>query len=274
MIKITYIVDEMMDLYSFLKQKYFTEEMILRLLFLKKIYVNQKVVKDNQMVLVKDRVEFDLENEKCEIPSFNAPINIVYEDDYLLVVNKPANLDTLRSKRHSEDNLSTRIIHYYQKNKILSTIHFVNRLDYMTQGLILIAKHGSIHQMFKHVEMIKKYQLKVHGKMLVNQEEEIKVYIKKSNDGIKRIVSNDGKEAITRYQVLKSEQDYTYLQAQLVTGRTHQLRVTFSNMGHPIVGDTLYGSFEKTILNLCSSYLEFEHPITKKRMKFEIHPNF
>lgn len=271
--EINFILDKSIDLISYLKTNHFSGSMILELLKHQKIKVNNKIVNQTQLLLDNDLLNIQLIDECTNIVASDRPIDIIYEDEYLLIVNKPHNLDSMSSRAHYLDNLSSRIINYYNRNKIKSTIHLVNRLDYLTSGLMIIAKHGVIHEMFKNIFIIKKYILKVEGNV-DNSLSMINIKIKKSDEGIKRVVSDDGKEAITLFKTLKKDDKFSYIEATLVTGRTHQLRVSFAHLNHPIVGDILYGSKYQQNLCLTSSYLEFEHPITKKRMKFELHPNF
>lgn len=272
-IKITYYADNSIDICSFLQQKNYSLKSIHQLFQSKGIFLNQQLVNDNRLLILNDQLDLYLYAEESNIPTTNLPIDIIYEDDFILVVNKPHGLDVESSRRHYEDNLSRRVMSYFKQNHINATIHLVNRIDLETSGLVLIAKHGIIHHLFSKVPIIKKYLAKVHGH-LINKQNQILIKIDRLSDSVKRVVSDLGKEAITNYYVVDEDDSFSLIDATLVTGRTHQLRVTFSHMGHPIVGDKLYGSNYAGPLHLCSYYLEFEHPITKKRMNFQIHPNF
>ena len=270
---IKFPINETIDCFCFLKKNYFSATQIKELFQTKSIFVNYKLTKDNVILFPTDILTIQLPSEKSNIPLYEPSFDIIYEDEYFLLVNKPAQLDSLSSKRHYQDNLSSQIMGYYQKKQISATIHLVNRLDYLTQGLLLVAKHGLIHSLCKQTPMIKKYLLEVEGH-LEKKEDTINIKMKKEENSVKRIIDIDGKEAITHYVVKKETANTSLIEATLFTGRTHQLRLTFAHLGHPIVGDDLYGSNIKGLLRLCSYYLEFEHPITKKRLIFEVQPNF
>ena len=233
----------------------------------------KKILQENTYKVIDDILEVRLYEEKCDLLKVDKKIEIIYEDEYLLIVNKPSFLDCSSSRRHYEDNLSSRVAYYYQKKKIQSNIHIVNRLDYLTSGLMIFAKHGLMHQFFQNTKMTKKYLLKVQGH-LKDKEGQIILKIKKSENGIKRIVSPDGKTAITNYRVLKENSQDSIIEATLVTGRTHQLRVSFSFLKHPIIGDELYGSSIQSPLQLCCYSLSFVHPITKEHLSFMLPFNF
>ncbi len=271
--KLHFKIDDSTDLYSFLFKLGLAKSTIDDLICHQAIFINQKAVSNNQLLFYLDEITIERQPEKISIPLFCDPLQIIYEDDFFLLVNKPKNMDSLSSKRHYEDNLSSRVAYYYQKKKIQSNIHIVNRLDYLTSGLMIFAKHGLMHQFFQNTKMTKKYLLKVQGH-LKDKEGQIILKIKKSENGIKRIVSPDGKTAITNYRVLKENSQDSIIEATLVTGRTHQLRVSFSFLKHPIIGDELYGSSIQSPLQLCCYSLSFVHPITKEHLCFTLPFNF
>lgn len=212
--------------------------------------------------------------EECQIPCYNSSFPILYEDEYLLIVFKKGNLDCLSSKRHYDNNLSSMICYYYQKNNIQSTIHFVNRLDYKTEGIVVLAKHGYIHHLLMQQKIRKEYQLICHGH-LKKKRGWIQIKIKKEENSVKRIVHQDGKMAITQYKLIKQIGNDSLVWVRLHTGRTHQIRLSFATLGHPLYHDHLYGNGSKEKpLALCANFIKFIHPITKKRIRIKIQPSF
>ena len=159
-----------------------------------------------------------------------------------------------------------------KKNNIEdSTIHFINRLDKDTEGLLIVAKDKySASILSKNLSNIKKcYKAICCG--IIHSDGEIHTSIKK-DVGIKRIVSDDGKPSITKYKVLKYIEDNTLLDIEIMTGRCHQIRVHLQSIGHPILGDPLYG--EGDMLHLTSYKIEFNDPFNGEFIHFEIKPWF
>lgn len=206
---------------------------------------------------------------------YDFPLDVVYEDDYLLVVNKPSGLPTIPSIRHPYQTLANAIVHYYDTISLSSTLHFVNRLDRDTSGLLVVAKYRHIHHILtKDVKQIRrKYYTLVKG-VLSMGEGVVNAPIAREIEGnVRRCVREDGDISITHYRVLENWDDHmTLVECELETGRTHQIRVHMKHLGHPLVGDTLYD--EKALPleegHLLHSYqLSFIHPITKVLHTFE-----
>ncbi len=214
-----------------------------------------------------------------EIPSKDMlpkeiPLDIVYEDSYLLVINKQPYLPTIPSREHPTDSLANAILHYYHRIGLTSTIHMVNRLDRDTSGLLVVAKYRHIHHLLviqqKEGIMKRQYQAITHG-LIKQSGGTINAPIGRKQDSIiERTVRDDGQYAVTHYSLLEKLENLTHVSVQLETGRTHQIRVHFSSIGHPLVGDDLYGG-SKDLLNrqaLHCSNLEFTHPIDQRKLKF------
>ncbi len=213
-----------------------------------------------------------LPNEETKINRISGDLNIVYEDDYLLILNKPHNLAVIGTIAHYNYHLSGMIIDYFIKQKLSSTVHYVNRLDKDTSGLIIIAKHQYIHALMSKVKIEKKYRLLVQGK-LEEKEGTLSYKIKKDDSfrSTKYYVDDNGVEAITEYKLIKYIKECSDIEATLVTGKTHQLRVQFSYLGYPILGDVIYGDKNSSnYLHLQSYYVGFRHPITHKLLKFSL----
>lgn len=203
------------------------------------------------------------------------PLKIVFEDDDILIVDKQPGIATIPSFNHKGGTLANGILNHYQKNKIPYTVHVVTRLDRDTSGLLLVAKHRYSHSLIwkkqKNERAVKrKYLAAVHGH-LESKEGTINAPIGRHPESIiQRMVTPEGKEAITHYQVLHEIEDYSLIKVELETGRTHQIRVHFSHLGHPLLGDTLYGGTTKychrQALHCCE--LLINHPTLGEEMIF------
>lgn len=200
---------------------------------------------------------------------------IVYEDDALIVIDKPSGMATIPSFHHPSGTVANGVLAHYVKNYIPYTIHVVTRLDRDTSGLVLIAKHRYGHSLLaasqRSGNVRRKYKAIVEGTM-DQPEGVIDASIdRKAGSIIERAVSDTGKRAITHYKVLNSFQDYSLVEIELETGRTHQIRVHFSHIGHPLAGDDLYGGskvwIQRQALHCCE--LELEHPVTKEIIQLQ-----
>lgn len=204
------------------------------------------------------------------------PINIVYEDDDVLVVNKPPYMATIPSNHHPRHTLANGIVHHYNQHKVPYTVHVVTRLDRDTSGLLLVAKHRYSHSILfqnqKEGSVNRSYQAIVSGQL--KEKKGILDYpIDRSpNSIIKRMVASTGKRAVTHYQVKEVLEKVSLVEINLETGRTHQIRVHFSFIGHPLIGDSLYDGDSTKLQRqaLHCHKLGFHHPLTKQRMEFEI----
>lgn len=210
-----------------------------------------------------DKIEIFLEEKTKEYGNSNNPLDVIYEDDYILIVNKPHNIATIPTINHYYNNLSSDVNEYYKKHNIRAKIHVVNRLDYETSGLVIFAKHQYIHSLFSNIKITKHYHALVEGK--IEEDGEINKPIKKINQDKKRIIDDTGKPSITQYKVIVKNANSTMLDINLLTGRTHQIRLHFASISHPLIGDNLYSNGKsKDTLCLDCYYLEFIHPITHK----------
>ena len=202
------------------------------------------------------------------------PLHIVYEDDDLLVINKRAGMPTMPSRIHPHGTLANGILAYYQMKNIPYTVHVVTRLDKDTSGLVLIAKHQYSHSylsnMQRNHDMERIYTAIVHGE-IKNKQGVINQPIGRHPDSIiERMVTPEGKEAKTFYDVKKRRYQVTTVNVSLETGRTHQIRVHFAYIGHPLVGDELYGGSREKIKRqaLHCSVIKFQHPFTQRQLVF------
>ncbi len=230
------------------------------------LHVNDEVIAEYS-----DESEIPRIREDCKIP-------ILYDDDWIIVCEKPGNLVTHPSWQHMDDSLIQRLSS--------SPLNPVMRLDRETSGLIVIAKNGYAHHRIISMPMEKKYLAIVHGH-LQPEEGTIREPIGRADNSIMiRVVRDDGHPSVTHYKVLRyrEDTDLSLVQFQLETGRCHQIRVHSLSLGHPLVGDGLYGPFSQDFPNpnipslemdkrigrqaLHACYLSFWHPITGEKMTF------
>lgn len=236
-------------------------------------YVNNQNVKNYYVLKPNDVLEVVIPSiESSHIIPTNKKFEILYEDEYLLIINKERDVASIPTRNHYEHSLANHVKSYYLQKGINAGIHFVNRLDFATSGIIVVAKCIYIADCMKEAIKTKKYLLCVHG--VINENGEIISGIEKCQDSIIKRTTNNLSNAITKYNVLKQEEDKTLVEATLITGKTHQLRVHFSSFNHPILGDKLYGADQYDYLHLHSYYLEFIHPVTKKRVEIISYPDW
>lgn len=213
----------------------------------KKCYVSNRVNVNDKITVDLDNV-YDFDSMYDKFKPWKHELDIIYEDEYMLCVNKEAKMPCHPSSMHQEKTLYNAVINYYMNQNKKIPIHFVNRLDKDTTGVVVIAKHKYIQEMLisqmKDGNFNKKYIAVVHGKM--EKEEgviEKKIRRKEGSIILREVTdSEEGEYAKTGYKVLRydEEKDYTILEVTLYTGRTHQIRVHFASIGHPLLGDELY----------------------------------
>lgn len=206
------------------------------------------------------------------------PIDIVYEDAHLLVVNKPANVASIPAQYHPNGTMANRVKAYYkQQNYANQVIHVVTRLDRDTSGLMVFAKHGFAHAkldvQLRNKQFVKRYQALVTGNIAQLQNHAlIDLPIARDYDSLlKRKIDDSGKQAKTEYWLEKRNQELALVDIQLHTGRTHQIRVHFAAIGCPLRGDELYGGLVDETMNRQALHcyeLQFTHPFTQKALHF------
>lgn len=253
-----------------------SDRLLLKLKKLDKIYLNGNVTSVNHPVLENDLIEcyLDYEEDNSNIVPTKMPLNIIYEDEAYIVVNKPAGIPVHPSMDHYTDSLSNEIAFYFNQIGLKKKIRPVNRLDKDTSGIVIFAKNEYIQEclvrQMKSKEFIKKYIAVVNGN-LDNLEGTINAPIaRKEGSIIERCVSETGDIAITHYKVLKRKTDFDIVECILETGRTHQIRVHFAYLGHSLLSDTLYGTSSSLINRqaLHAYKVEFTHPLSKKKVKY------
>lgn len=215
------------------------------------IKVNGNVEKNYYILKAGDVVEIILDaDETQDIAPEDIPVDVVFEDEDLIIVNKPPFMVVHPTKSHQEGTLANGVMNYFKKTGQKCIIRLVNRLDRDTSGLIIIAKSQFAHQaMAKKLDAneIEKYYIAVVEGFMEGAGTIDLPIDREFPDSIKRKVMVSGQRAVTHYKVLSSDNDISVVAIRLETGKTHQIRVHFSHIGHPIIGDTLYGK-ESTLI--------------------------
>lgn len=257
----------------------YSRETISKMIDTEYILVNDKKtkgsykVKENDIILIKDGFvkEMTLEATKMDI-------DIVYEDDYLMVINKASGL-VVHPGNGNYDNTLVNGLLYYKKNLSNNTDEFrpgiVHRLDKDTSGLMIVAKDDKCHELlaedFKNKKIHREYIALLDG-VFPQESALIDAPIGRSKENFQKMaIIKDGKKAITHLKVIKKYKNYTLVNLVLETGRTHQIRVHLSSIGYPVHNDPVYSNKKCTDFGqfLHSEYLSFIHPITKKELKFK-----
>lgn len=247
------------------------------------VLVNDTVVKTNYRSKVEDKVICCIpDSVEPDIPAQNIPLNILYEDEDLLIVNKPKNMVVHPAPGHYEGTLVNAVL--YHCKGALSGINgvlrpgIVHRIDKDTTGSIIICKnddtHRAIAEQLKTHQITRKYRAIVYGRIKDEQGTINAPIGRHSVDRKKMAINNkNGKHAITHYKVLEHFAQYTYIECQLETGRTHQIRVHMASIGYPILGDTVYTN-RKSLFHLEGQVLHamtigFIHPRSGCYVEFE-----
>lgn len=242
-----------------------------------KLMVNKQEVTVRTTVYEGDFVEvvFPVEEGSPYLIPENIPLEMIYEDDQIMIINKPALMCVHPTFSQRDGTLANGVMYYWQQKGWQRTFHAVNRLDKDTSGLVLLAQNRYSHQQLsiqqKKHQLERKYYAWVEG-VVKEDEGVIEAPIGRNpNSIITREVRADGQFAKTRYRVIKRFSTYTWLEVKLETGRTHQIRVHLSHLGHPLLGDDLYGGKRQIISRqaLHAYYTSFRHPQTDKIMTFQ-----
>ena len=220
------------------------------------------------------------EEKKSEglIPEFG-DFPILFEDDHILIILKEAGISTIPSREHPNGTIANKVAGYYQSKGIASTVHIVTRLDKDTSGIICIAKHRHAHHLLSEMQktgsIYRTYEAIVHGHVMEDSFTIEAPIGRKNGSIIERIITSEGKYAKTTVQVIKrftfQEENITHVQLNLHTGRTHQIRVHMMSIGHPLIGDDLYGGSRFLIDRqaLHAKSIKLIHPFTKENLLIE-----
>ncbi len=238
------------------------------------VLVNDKIAVFWTIPKEGDEIKVLLPEENNNFLPENIPLNIILEDDHLLILNKPPGIVAHPTKGQPCHTLSNGISFYQQENSQNYKVRFINRIDMDTSGIIMIAKtsyaQDIITKEMKANQVEKIYSALIFG-IMDKKEGKINLPIgRPSDESVMRKVMEDGQESITYYSVIEEFNDkYSLLSLKLETGRTHQIRVHLSHLGHPIVGDYLYGGDSPKLIErqaLHAERISFTHPATKERV--------
>ena len=260
-----------------LKQEFqISARLMHKLIIEKHVLLNGCVIDTRESVVLGDTVTVNLdfeENSENIIP-VKMELDIIFEDDGLLILNKPAGIAVHPSILHYENSLSNGVKYYFESIGLKRKIRPVNRLDLNTSGLIVFAKNEYVQEcLIKQMNsgnFIKEYIAIVKGYFAEPCGTINLPIARKAHSIIERCISPDGQEAITDYCVIQELENYSIVKCALKTGRTHQIRVHMSSIGHPLLGDSLYG-VKSPLINrqaLHSYKIAFIHPVSHEKMEF------
>lgn len=259
--------------YKFLRENKFSEHYISALRNnLENILINGKASNVRTVLKNGDVLEISKNPYKAtEIELIEKPLNIVYEDEVYLVINKPSLLATTPTRSHYSDNLSGMICAYIKKKDDNFTLRIMNRLDKDASGLILVAKDAIAYQ--KTVNIKKEYYAICHGILEAVKVVDVPILTLQENgiNIMKRVCNEKGQSAKTTLTPIKELYNKTLIKAEIEKGRTHQIRLHSSHLGYPLIGDKIYGKkdeFSHTFLHL--KRLNFENELTGKQYCFDI----
>jgi 23S rRNA pseudouridine1911/1915/1917 synthase len=269
--------DSPSTLKHFLKEKGVSRRMLAKVKFHGgELEVNDEPVRVRRVLREGDIVHMTmpLEEGNPRLSVSEEPLDILFEDDHYLIVNKPVGVVSVPSPAQREETMANRVKGYIEKQGYPhKSVHVVTRLDRDTSGVMIFAKHGLAHSMMdqylKEKTLIKLYEALVAGNVSKDHGS-IEEPIARSEDSIiTRKVEEGGKPALSEYWVQERLQGFSRVKVQLHTGRTHQIRVHFSHIGHPLLGDDLYGGdasfFQRQALH-CKE-CAFLHPFSGEELR-------
>ena len=252
---------------SFLKEEMgMSSGLLNRLKWQEKLFVNGTPRHTDFAVSVGDVITVPLEEETPDYPPEEGNLTILYEDDHILAVDKPAGMLVHPSRATMTGTLANLVLGYYQKTNQPCAFHPITRLDRDTFGVVLLAKNAHIHGKFTQMQtegaIQKTYEALVVGCPTENEGIIDAPIARRPLPSLLRYVDESGKPSLTKFQVLKRG-EISHLSLQPITGRTHQLRVHCAYMGFPILADPQYGAkIPGQTQHLCAKSLTFSHPIT------------
>ncbi len=248
------------------------------------VLVNGLRVKPSYLLEDGDKIKVRELEEKLDLIPEKMNLDIIYEDDSIIVLNKPRGLVVHPGKDNERGTLVNALLAYTDSLSDLDGDFrpgIVHRLDKNTEGLLVVAKNNESHEFLKKQlmenKMKREYLALVEGQIYGQGQINQPIGRDPNNRMKMTVIEENSKPALTFYEVLENFQDYTYIKAGLFTGRMHQIRVHMSYLGHPVLGDSIYGSpsndFNLRGQLLCSYKIGLVHPLTKEYMEFENKPS-
>ena len=270
-------VNEEKQLLDFLREKMPSKSKnnIKSFLVKEMVNVNNEIITNYNYNLKKDDI-VEIKNNFIVSKKYNIKIRIIYEDNDIIVIDKPSGLLTIASNKEKNRTAYNIIREYLTKTDKNNKIFIIHRLDKDTSGVIIFAKNLTTKSLFQNSwnknVILKEYVAVIEGHIKANKGT-IKTYLKENDEGYVYSVKNpnEGKIAITSFEKIKENKRYTMLKINIKTGRKNQIRVHMKELGNPIVGDKKYGSGLDPVKRLClhSKKIELINPINNKKMIFE-----
>ena len=279
--KLEHIATRPGRLSTFLKQELgLSTGLMNKLKWSEKLYVNGIPRHADFSVEVGDVITADLDEPKPEYPAEDGEFTILYEDEHILAVDKPAGMLIHPSRSRLTGTLANRVLGYYQRTGQKCAFHPITRLDRDTFGIVLLAKNAHIHGILNNLHSEGRIHKTYHALVFGGPAEDSGIIdapiARRPLPSLLRYVNQEGKPSRTEYTVLERKKGVTKLVLRPITGRTHQLRVHCAYMGYPILGDPQYGSEDSQRLSeqfgytsqlLCAKQLSFPHPVTGEEME-------
>lgn len=259
-----------------LENFYVGKSSIYKLFFNKQIYVNDSLIKEDYILKLGDELEIDCEEDIDFLP-WDKTLDVVYEDNHLLIVNKPVGVIIHPDGKNVDHTLVNMVASYYKKNGIKRNVRYIHRIDTETSGIVVFAKDFLTYNILSHqieTHEIKREYLALVSGTFKDEKGRIDAPIGRDRHVQNKFrvgKSTSSKEAITNYYVIRNFKDYSYIRLVLETGRTHQIRVHMASINHPLLGDSLYGGKKDKInrVSLHSFRVILLDPYTHERLVVE-----
>ena len=242
----------------------------------KLLFVNGEFQKPSITIKKGDIIEIPIDEEMSDFLSQDLGVELLYEDFDILLMNKPAFMVVHPTKSHFDGTLANHVINYIEKSGESYKIRFVNRLDMNTSGIVVLAKNAYAHHILSKDmgdNLVKKEYIAIVDGVMEDDEGTIDLPImRESMESILRVVDEKGQRSITHYRVIERMNNATVVGLLLETGRTHQIRVHLSSIGHGIIGDELYGKVDESLINrqaLHACRISLNQPRMKNRIEIK-----